>query len=439
MAEQQHHKEADSIKLNSEREDIQRMLGHPPGWTLRWGITAVLLAVLLFLAMSWLIKYPDVIEARIVILTENPPVRVFSRANGKISQLMARDKEEVQAGQILAVLENTARLEDVRKLEAFLQHTNTVSTSQDWQTTDLPGVLQLGELLDTYSRFQQLVRDYQFFKNQQGIEGQIQSLNGQIQYLQRLNTALEQQETTLSQEVELAKNNLDRNRGLRNQGAISLLDYEQAETNYLQYRRQLESLQSQVLNNQLQIEQLKAQIITLQQGRAGGLMEKRLAIDNHLDLLRRELQLWKQAYLITSPIAGKLSLTRVWSPQQFVQENEEVATVVPGADTGEIIGKAILPVFNSGKVQKGQTVNILLDAYPHQEFGVLQGQIEAIALVPDQNNYMLDVSLPAGMETTYNRSIPFAQELSGRARIITADRNLLSRIFDQLISLIKNY
>ncbi|MCB0547075.1 MAG: HlyD family efflux transporter periplasmic adaptor subunit, partial [Phaeodactylibacter sp.] len=117
---------------------------------------------------------------------------------------------------------------------------------------------------------------------------------------------------------------------------------------------------------------------------------------------------------------------------------EEVATVVPGAGAGDIVGKAFLPTFNSGKVKPGQRANIRLDGYPYQEFGVLQGQVKSIALVPDQDTYLLDIALPDSLTTTYQRRIPFAQELTGQARIITEERRILERVFDQMANLIKN-
>lgn len=216
------------------------------------------------------------------------------------------------------------------------------------------------------------------------------------------------------------------------------MEFERSETNYLQYRRQSENLKTEVLNNRLQIEQFDAQIVSLRQNRINQSMQKWLSAREILDRLKSELKIWKQTYLIFSPIAGRLSLTRFWSPQQFVQANQEIATVVPGAGAGKIIGKALLPTFNSGKVQPGMRTNIQLDGYPYQEFGVIQGEVASIALAPEQENYLLEIKLPDSLITTYKRRIPFTQELPGTARIITEDRRILDRIFDQLISLVRN-
>ncbi len=409
-----------------------------PGWALRWGITAVFFAFVLFLALGWLIKYPDVVEARVVLVTENPPVRVFARSDGKISRLQVKDKDPVEEGQVIALLENTADWEDLNRLEALIAELEPITDPARLLGVKLPEGLRLGELQIAYAAYQQAVHDFQFFEGQQGVLGRVASLEQQIGYLGGLNNSLAQQEQTLQREVSIAEKNLDRSRGLYTAGTISELDLERAETNYLQYKRQLEALQSDALGNKLQIEQFKSQIIELRQDRSAEGMQKWLLTRELLQRLKSEFGLWKQSYLITSPVAGRISLTRVWSPQQFVQANEEVATVVPEREGGPILGKASLPVGNSGKVRPGQRVNILLDGYPFREFGVLRGMVKSIALVPDGDNYFLEIALPDSLVTTYKRAIPFSQELSGTARVVTEDRRVLERVFDQLSSLARN-
>ena len=98
----------------------------------------------------------------------------------------------------------------------------------------------------------------------------------------------------------------------------------------------------------------------------------------------------------------------------------------------------MLPTVNSGKVRKGMRANIRLEGYPYQEFGVLQGQVSSIALVPEKEAYLVEIALSDSLVTSYGRTIPFAQELPGTARIITEDRRILDRVFDQVLSLVKN-
>jgi len=146
----------------------------------------------------------------------------------------------------------------------------------------------------------------------------------------------------------------------------------------------------------------------------------------------------QQNYLITAPITGKINLEKIWSENQFVQTGEPLLTIIPAASGGKIIAKAKLPIANSGKVKIGQTVNISLNGYPYQEFGILKAEVAQIALVPQEEFYILELTMPNTLLTTYDKVIPFTQEMQGTADIITEDRRILQRVFDRLWNLLKN-
>ena len=77
--------------------------------------------------------------------------------------------------------------------------------------------------------------------------------------------------------------------------------------------------------------------------------------------------------------------------------------------------------------------------YPEEEFGVLEGKVESISLTTDiDNNYLVDVSLPSKLVTSYGKEIEFKQEMIGSAEIITEDLRLLHRFFYQLRQIFNN-
>jgi hypothetical protein len=54
---------------------------------------------------------------------------------------------------------------------------------------------------------------------------------------------------------------------------------------------------------------------------------------------------------------------------------------------------------------------------------------------PKQNNigvYMVSVALPEGLATNYGKTLEFKFETKGIAEIVTVDRRLLQRLFDNL-------
>ena len=148
--------------------------------------------------------------------------------------------------------------------------------------------------------------------------------------------------------------------------------------------------------------------------------------------LKTGIQDWELSYALIAPIGGKVTFSKYWIENQNVSSGEEVFTIVPdSADT--LIGKAMLPVARSGKVKQGQKVNIRIDNFPDNEYGILRGKVENISLVPSQTNqtlnYTVEISLSGGLTTTYKKELPFLPNMQGQAEIITDDISLLERFF----------
>ena len=52
------------IELRS--EEVQEILTKVPNWMIRWGNTLFLFLIVLLLALSWLVKYPDIITSEAI-------------------------------------------------------------------------------------------------------------------------------------------------------------------------------------------------------------------------------------------------------------------------------------------------------------------------------------------------------------------------------------
>jgi hypothetical protein len=63
---------------------------------------------------------------------------------------------------------------------------------------------------------------------------------------------------------------------------------------------------------------------------------------------------------------------------------------------------------------------------------MIKGKIKSISLTPDiEGNLLIDVDLPNGIATSYNKKINFQQEMSGTADIVTEDLRLIERLLYQ--------
>src|SRR6056297_437802 len=112
--------EVNNINLRS--EEVKEILGRPPRWMIRWGITVIFVIIAVLIIGSWFFKYPDVVPSMITVTTENPPSPIISRASGKIEHLFVKDKQKVEKGQPLAVIEDAAHYKDVLNLENKLEN-----------------------------------------------------------------------------------------------------------------------------------------------------------------------------------------------------------------------------------------------------------------------------------------------------------------------------
>ena len=191
----------------------------------------------------------------------------------------------------------------------------------------------------------------------------------------------------------------------------------------------------------MQIRQLKESLLDTHYQNTERMNDLRSRIKSLTLQLRTEIRHWELSYVLRSPIEGKISFTNYWSVHQNVSGGEEVFTVIPLSGFA-IIGKAALPTARSGKVKTGQKVNIRLDNFPENEYGIIHGKVAAISLVPSHNNgntysYTVEISLPQNLETSYRKRLPYMPNMQGRADIITEDISLLERFFAPLRKILR--
>ncbi len=117
------------------------------------------------------------------------------------------------------------------------------------------------------------------------------------------------------------------------------------------------------------------------------------------------------------------------------------APVVVAADVNDsmsITGIVKLKWNTAGKVKVGQQVNLKFVSYPYLEYGIVKGVVNKVSSVPNGDFYMLEVSLPDMLNSTYGKKLVFQHELSGTAEIITEYQSLLKRILGPVRNILKS-
>jgi HlyD family secretion protein len=127
---------------------------------------------------------------------------------------------------------------------------------------------------------------------------------------------------------------------------------------------------------------------------------------------------------------------KYWAENQYVNDGDIVFTIIPKNE--QLLGKAYIPIMNSGKIKIGQQVKIKLDNFPFQEYGIIKGVVKNISAIPMNGKYIVDIDLPYGNKTTYNRILPNGAELQGNADIITQNIRLMQKFFEPFKNLKNN-
>lgn len=279
-----------------------------------------------------------------MLTTQNPPIRLMAKTGGRVQEILVQDKQEVEKGQVLAVLENTAHWQDVLRLEQWLLDTSAHDS--------LPEPLELGEQQNTFATLAQQWKDKQYFDAFNGVEEKISYLERQIQGLEHIRSSQVNQLAIFKRDYALAEKTFRRQQQLHKEKLSPDQELEAAEMTFLGHQRQLESARAALFQQELQIRQLQGQILDLKQGKSDNHNSKNLAVSSGLTQLKSAIDSWKQTFLVVAPIAGLASFSRIWSAQQSLNAGEEVMAIVPEHNNASaaLLGKVQLAMADAGKV-----------------------------------------------------------------------------------------
>ena len=428
--------EYDEIELR--HEDVQEILGTPPAWIIRWGTSVVLIGICLLFIVGWIVKYPDIIHAQVQVTTEVPPISVVARTTGYLSKLLVKENDTVKAGDLLVVLQSSARYEDVLKLEKSMTELEVLTPSViESYEADLG--LNLGELQMNYSGFTQILKELQFKKEENFISQTVSQFDSQIKNYEKLIKTEKDKQLTAEKNLQLAKNRFNEKQKLYTQNVISRNDLEDAKKEEYRYEQDVKNIRSTIEQLNGQILNVRKNILDAQQTTKETSSTKYVGLIEAMSQLKSAIEKWKQTYLLTAPSNGRVSFfNNYWAENQNIREGAAVMAIVPPNGSG-IVGMVELPLAISGKVSEGQRVVMKFDSYPYDKYGFVQGQVLSKALLPrDNKTISVRVALPHRLKTNRGYELKFDQQMLGSAEIITEERRFIERMFDKLISLFRS-
>ena len=427
-------------KQELQSPELQEVMSEIPGSFLKWGLFVFFGIILILLVGSYFIKNPEIVTVPVIITTQNPPVTLVAKSGGEIREMFVKEGSIVSANENIALISNTCVYEDyltlIQTIREFNEKTNWIEVVKSHLS---PPDISLGEMQSIYSQFQKGWKQMKDYLEQGYIPAKLSLLEKQLVKKTEYNKELIKQEKFLIEDLALTKNSFDRDSMLFNKDSYSLSakEFNKSRQVYIQKLYSFSVFNASLRNNESDFLRMKETRLDLQVQYDKEVKQYILSIEESLQLLRSSISQWEERYVIKSPVAGSMTLTRFRNENQVIKPGEILATVIPSSPVN-IVVRAIIPISGFGKIEIGQKVNIKLSGFPYMQYGVLRGKIYSVSQVPGEGGFSADIELTEGMTSTYREKIRFIHEMDGTADIITRDSRLINRFINPLRSTIKN-
>lgn len=416
-------------------EEIQAIIDRMPTYWVKWVVLCVGVLMGVIVLLGFLIQYSDTVDGQISVTAITAPVRLVANSNGRIN-LLESNETLLQKGDVISYLESGADYKHILWIDSLL---NTLNNSANKVCT-LPGTLLLGEISSAYNAFLLSYLQYERLLTSDIYATMRQNLQQQILSDEAVIANLNNELQLKRQMLQNSRDRLGKDSILLSVKGISEQEYQRLHTAHLSMQESHLNLQSsrlmkqsEVSRNQLEIQRiLLEETETKERGYSDFITRK--------NELSNAINLWKERYLQYTPVDGELEYLGFWRDNSFVQAGQELFSVIP--DKNSILGEVRIPSFGAGKVKVGQTANVKINNYPHDEYGLLKGIVKSISRITNKvqtqngtdDTYLVVVFFPQGMVTNFGKTLPLDFESKGTAEIITKRKRLIERLFDNLKS-----
>lgn len=420
-------------------EEVRDIIERMPTKFGLWINVIVVFIFFLLVFFGWIVRYPDIVRGQVTINAPIAPIKLVANSSGKLRLNNKISQSEVNSGDIIAYIESSTSFDTLQMIKEIIKDYNPNNPFNTSILFALPSKVALGELTSKYYSFLSSLHQMANFNNDKLYDKQINSL--QNLYYHEVNEVNNSSERTSINKtnMEYTEKFLKRDSILFANKVAAEAEFDKAQMEYLNSKMSFSNAQSSQIEAEKQAQQTLSKITEINVQKSEKRKDLEITLFAAYNDLMDNIVLWEQRHLFKSPFKGRVQFLRFWTNDQYVQSGEAVFTIVP--DSNGVYGQVALPAIGAGKVKIGQEVIIKLDDFPYNEYGSIAGTISSISLTvsieknTQGNNveiYLVTVIFPKGLTTNYGKPVPFKQESKGIAEVITTDRRLIERLFDNL-------
>ena len=451
--------------------------GLPKLWTR--GILYVLIGFV-FIGLPWanISKIDETGSAKGRIEPKGSTRKLDIISGGSVKTVKVKEGDTVKAGQILLELDSDILETELRQAQLRLSGLKNQQAQKDVLKNQLLSTIRVQE---QQNQSQALEKKAQVEQARQNLDAK-QSLY-KIQELEKqasLNQ-VRQQIKTIRNEQKFAQNrlNIDTTRvgrfsKLVKDGAVSVNQVDQlrkeqqesqrvydrtvSDTKQAQLRLAEETNRYQATMNQLaaDIEQAKLRLQEQQSSYQSLLKAAKLSILRTQEQLKetqtqilatesqisqtqsqiKSLKLQLKQRIVRSPIDGIIFEFPVSKPGEVVQPGQRIAQIAP-QNTGVVL-KASMPIQDSGFLKVGMPVKVKFDAYPYQEYGIVEGKVawvspdSKVQPTPQGNSesFELEITLDRQYVSNGEKRVTLTPGQTANAEVIIRQRRIIDFVLD---------
>lgn len=341
--------------------------------SLKYGSALLVLFISVALIFGCYGDYTRKVTVKGILVPQQHTVHTVSPANGVIQEIFVQEGDVVLPGQRIVRLSR----------ETITEHGSTFALT----TEEIKKQIQLIESKKALSQLKYDRESQELTRTESKLKAQILILRSESEFHQEL--------------VKGRENNFQKHRALSTDGAVSLVATADARKEYL-----VASIELQKSKQALQSATSEYGGIALKREILRTASEITLAgLDHELVQLKREL-LSNEASKgmdIVASIAGTISAINT-SVGQSVSLGATLTSAYP--TESKLQAFLYIPPEGVGFIERGQSANIRVSAFPFQKFGGISGTVMAVSQTPYQSGE-LPAQLTDAIEAnrTYYRSI----------------------------------
>lgn len=385
--------------------------------------------ILVVILISY-VKYPEKLIGSVSIVPTTSYNKIHSPTTGEI-EILVRDGEDVNRGQELAILKSSGKYQDIIYLDQELGHLK-INNSENIESFLIRENLELGELEDYFYKFLIAIQEFKDLKVIKLRSQKILNKRNEIKILRKKLEISNQIKNKYDEKNLLTSQYFESDSSLFEDEIINSSDIFKSEMRKFDSQLEFLSYKANSVEIRNSIQQLESEVELLKKLELKEISDIYLKLKRAYYTLKAKIGLWKREYLIVAPINGEVQFV---SPQlsdyQQVGAGKPLFVILP--QLKKVKGLAMIKPYNYGKIKNHDTVNIKLDDYAYQEYGIVKGVVSKKSNILRDSVYLLELNLYNNLETTQNYVVNYSYNMSGNFEYITKKRSILTRIFEQLI------